>query len=100
MSRPLRYSILTAPDAPPLERDTITCVHCQRIVHVKPGTGATVYLLWVPAESRWVEEMGAMCAKCNAPVCLPCCDLGVCVPWERQLERLEARARLHRAVGV
>jgi hypothetical protein len=32
------------------------------------------------------------------PVCLACHDLGTCTPWERQLEAMEAKDRLVRAV--
>lgn len=96
MPRPLGYSILTDPDVAPVERDTVTCAHCQHVVHLKPGSGYSVYLLWVPAEGRWREEPGAMCGRCYAPICLACCDDGRCRPWERQLERMEARDRLRR----
>lgn len=77
-----------------LDRDTITCGHCQRIVLVKPGTGSTVYLL--ARAGTWREEPGAFCRVCMSPICLPCCDRGGCTPWERQLEVSEARDRLRR----
>lgn len=94
MPTPRGYAILIDPDvASPQEWDTITCCHCQHVIRVKPGTASTVYLLWKPAESRWVEEMGAMCGRCNKPVCLACHDDGRCRPWERQMEQIEARAR-------
>lgn len=100
----LGYSIITDPDVSPIERDAITCKHCQRIVHIKPGSGYTTYLLpppqGSPLRTPWREEPGAMCARCHAPICLACYADGRCRPWERQLERMEARDRLRRAVGV
>lgn len=94
------YAIITDPDARAgvaAEWDTITCIHCQRIIRVKAGTASTVYLLWKPAENRWVEEPGAMCALCNRPVCLHCHDLGACPgPWEKQMEVLERIERARR----
>jgi hypothetical protein len=100
MRKPQGYGLLLDPgsDVPLLERDTITCGHCQRIVHVKPGTGATTYLIFHPPSWAWREEAGAACRVCMRPVCLACHDLGTCTPWERQLEAMEAKDRLVRAV--
>ena len=79
------------------EWDTITCAHCQRIVAVKPGTAATVYLL-TTLDGRTIEEMGACCRVCMGAVCLKCHAVGTCTPWERKLEQMEARDRLTRSV--
>lgn len=103
MRRPGGYLVITDPDAPgglDLERDTITCSHCQRIVEVKPGTGATVYL--IPRLSingvaqPYHEEMGAFCRLCMKPVCLECHGIGTCTPWEKQMEAIEAKFRFRR----
>ena len=81
------------------EYDTITCGHCNQIVMVKPGTGSTVYLL-PQMDGPIKEEMGAMCRQCMRPVCLKCHDDGRCRPLERQIEQIEARGRMLKAVGI
>lgn len=91
MLRPKGYLTIVAPDAPLLERDTITCAHCQAIVTVKPGTGATVYLVEQGLGLPPKEEAGAGCRRCMAPVCLRCEALGTCTPWEAQLAAIERR---------
>jgi hypothetical protein len=82
-----------------VERDTITCGHCQQIVFVKPGTGATVYLL-PQSQGPDEEEPGAFCRVCMTAICLPCHDVGRCAPFERELERSESRARFLRSAGL
>lgn len=94
------YATIVDPDAPLIERDTITCGHCQRVVFTKPGTAATVYLILNRQTLTYTEESGAFCRTCMRPICLPCCDQGHCLVWERRLEASEARDRLRRAVGV
>ena len=82
---------------PQVERDTVTCGHCQQIVVVKPGSAATVYL--VPdGHGHTTEEPGACCRVCMRPVCLACHAQGRCMPWERRLARAERRQQLLRAV--
>lgn len=94
MRRPGGYATWTDPEQPVVEYDSITCSHCQRVVFVKPGTASTVY---VDLETR-TEEAGAFCRVCMRPVCLPCCAVGTCRPWEQRLEQAEARERLRRQV--
>ncbi len=91
---------ITDPDRPLVERDVITCFHCQRQIVVKPGTASTVYLTFDRKAWTWKEEAGAFCRVCMSAVCLPCSDLGRCTPFERTLERSEARDRLRRAAGL
>jgi len=93
------YATVVDPDHPTVERDTITCGHCQRVIVVKPGTASTVYLIFNRARWQWEEEAGAFCRVCMSPICLPCCDAGRCTPWERKLEASEAKDRLRRSVG-
>lgn len=81
-----------------VELDTIQCCHCQRQVFVKPLTGGTVYLIPVGATGRWKEVPGAGCRICMRPVCLECEAKGTCTPFEKRIEQLEARERLHRLV--
>lgn len=88
MVRPQGYLTISSPEHV-VERDTVTCAHCGKIVVVKPGTMATVFLI-PRRDGTWIEEPGAGCASCAKPVCLPCYDLGVCLPLEKRLELYEA----------
>lgn len=100
MRRPQGYLIVTDPDVPgQLERDTITCSHCQRVIFIKPGTGATVYL-FPQVDGRVVEKMGAFCRLCMAAICLRCHHQGGCAPWEQQMEAMESRERFRRSAGL
>lgn len=90
------YLLISDPDSPAIiERDTVQCRHCQRIVELKPGTMGTVYL--VPDGQGYREEAGAYCSSCSGPLCLPCEHKGGCERgsryWERWMERYEARHR-------
>lgn len=77
-----------------VERDTIKCAHCQRIVEVKPGSWGQVYLLPDPqSPTGYREESGAFCRNCMGPLCLPCDDTGGCEHWEKRLDRVERLAR-------
>lgn len=96
MRRPSGFGQIVDPShgAPQWERETVACKHCGKHVWVKPGTGATVYLILhlhrgtTPA--HWVEEPGAFCLCCMGPVCLPCHDIGTCRPIEQWLAQQEA----------
>jgi hypothetical protein len=90
------------PDAPNgigVERSTATCCHCQHIIFLKPGSGYSVYLIY-EGKGRYREEPGAFCGRCMAPVCLSCHADGRCRPWEQQLEIIESRDRMLRAMGL
>ena len=100
MRAPSGYLVIVEPDRPVVERETISCFHCGRIVQVKPGTASTVYLLTEGATGRTKEEPGAFCRICMRPVCLPCHAIGTCTPWEQQMERSEARDRLRRSLRL
>ena len=89
MLRPGGYALVLDPDAKggvALERDTFSCSHCQRVVFVTPFAAAS--------------ECGGWCGNCAKPVCGDCADRGVCVPWERVMERIEARDRFLRSAGL
>ena len=87
------------PDNKPIERDTITCGHCQQLVFVKPGTVSTVYLI-PQVNGPDKEESGAGCFVCGRKVCLRCHADGRCRVWERQIEEMEQRGRfLHAVLG-
>ena len=80
MRKPGGYSIITDPDlASPIEHDTFTCVHCNRVVFVKPRCD--------PA------DMGGRCACCDGLICKHCVGKG-CDPLEKKIERMEAAGRL------
>lgn len=105
-SRTGGYSIWTDKDTGKTqqERDTVKCVHCQRIIHVKPGTGATVYLFPIAGlpQHLWKEEPGAFCRNCMAPVCPRCDAIGTCdrgsAHFMREIDRLEAKQRMVDAI--
>ena len=96
--RPKGYSVVTDPDEGITEHDTITCVHCQMIVFVKPGSGYTIYLIY-QGNGKYREEPGAFCGKCMKPICIKCHNNGHCIPWEKKLERIESKDRFRRQVG-
>jgi hypothetical protein len=98
MLHPHGYLIGVDPEAPTLERDSITCAHCCAIVFVKPGFGPTVYLE-LRTHQPPIEHAGAWCGRCQAPVCLRCHADGRCTPWEQQMERMEARDRFRRQIA-
>ena len=62
---------------------TFTCSHCQRIV-----------------ERPKINEDAGFCMKCFRPTCVPCGRVDVCVPWEQQCERIEARARARASIDA
>jgi len=104
MQKPHGYVTIVS-DGPLVERDSVTCGHCQRIVLVKPGTAGTVYLIRQLDGSPDVEVEGAGCMVCArnglaTPVCLRCHRIGKCIPWERRVEQAEARGRFLRSAGL
>jgi hypothetical protein len=98
MLRPQGYVTIVSPEHH-VERDSITCGHCNRIVLVKPGGASTVYLL-PQVQGPDKEEPGAFCRQCMRAICLACCDAGVCVPLMRRIEEMEARGRMFAAAGL
>jgi hypothetical protein len=60
------------------EGQTITCAHCGIVWQVKPGSGR---------ERGW-------CLRCGGPTCGSKACTERCVPYERQMEIMERRARL------
>lgn len=67
------------------EADTFTCNHCQRVVFVRPRCD--------PADA------GGLCRQCDGLIC-PACIGKVCDPWEKQMQRMEAREAALRSYGV
>lgn len=64
------------------EIDTYTCAHCNRVVHVP-----------VRADPA---DVGGLCKQCMNLICPRCTAKGVCVPWEKEMLRREAKAQFHR----
>lgn len=95
MRRSSGYAVISDPQAavPQFEWDTASCGHCQRVIFTKPGSAQTVYV-FPQADGSAKEEMGAGCRVCMRPVCLQCCEIGICQPWETQVELMEAAGRL------
>lgn len=71
---------------PHVERDTLTCGHCQLIILVKPGNG--------------VSTAVPFCRGCMTYVCEVCSGKAECRPWEKQLEAIESRGRFFKSLGI
>lgn len=67
------------------ETDTFSCVHCNRVVHVKPRAN--------------MDEFGSMCRNCMKMTC-PACANGPCIPFMKKLEMAEERDRRRREYGI
>lgn len=65
------------------EFDTMSCGHCNCIIHVK-------------ARHR-PEDIGGLCKQCMRPICGPCVDDGRCIPFEKKLLEMEERERIRRS---
>ena len=86
MRKPQGYLIGLGPEGVISESDSFTCAHCQRVVIVKPRCD--------PA------DMGGHCRICDKLICKRCVAYGQCVPWEKQMERMEARDAALRSYGL
>lgn len=84
MLRPQGYGVTTDPVAGITEEDTYTCGHCNAVVFVKAKCAAL--------------EAPCPCRMCMRFCCPGCLARGGCDPFEKKMERLEARDRMLRAV--
>jgi hypothetical protein len=84
MHRPGGFLIATGPDGVK-EWDTFTCCHCQAITIV-PARAAP-------------DDCGGFCRLCMRMTCKACAGKE-CTPFEKQLERAEARHRSLRSMGL
>lgn len=69
--------------APSVERDTFTCGHCSRIVHVHPKDRP--------------EDIGGLCKVCFSLICSPCVELLIkegCMPFIKKIEAIEHQERM------
>jgi hypothetical protein len=92
-SRENGYATLVDPDrngGRAMEASTVSCCHCQ----------AVVFLHDLATGKRNESDIGGFCFRCMKPTCGPCADRGVCDPFEKQIERAEARGRMLAAIGV
>lgn len=100
MRNPQGYATIISPDAAIVnfdglhceaipagltERDSFTCIHCNRVVHVKPKAS--------------MDEFGSMCRNCMKMVC-PTCANGPCVPFLKKLDEMEKREIVRRSYGI
>lgn len=85
MRRPGGALICTSSDGES-HTDTFTCGHCNGIVLVD-GTARA-------------EDVGGMCRLCMTLTCPACTDKGACDPFEKKLERTEARYHALRSYGL
>lgn len=82
------YAVMNDPAlARPVERDTVTCNHCQRVVFVHDKAGRALHGVLVH------------CHQCDANVCVPCAERARCAPFDKRLEQIEARSRLRAKIG-
>lgn len=66
-----------------IEKDTLLCNHCNGIVLTQP--------------KQSVNDVGGICKQCMSFVCLKCYSIIGCVPFEKKIEKLEARAAARRS---
>jgi len=76
------YAIITDPNAPTVEFDTITCCHCNIVVRVYPAPAPMV---------------GGFCRMCMKYTCDACAGKG-CTPFEKKLEAIESHERFLRSI--
>jgi DNA-directed RNA polymerase subunit RPC12/RpoP len=84
VSRARSYVTSTDASGRTHEADAYTCAHCNRIVVVEPK--ATL------AGCRMCGPRKLICPRCDA--------VGSCTPFERRMERAEARDRTRRSMGL
>lgn len=86
MRNPGGYAVWTEADGGIVERDSFTCRHCQFVVFVPPRTD--------PA------NLGGLCKQCMGLICPKCVAQGTCTPFEKALEKMEAKDRFLRSAGL
>lgn len=66
-------------DGPDLEKDTVTCCHCNSVVMVDP--------------LKPVEDFTGWCMACMKFTCRACERLGRCLPFEQAIDAAERQYR-------
>ena len=87
MSRRFGYLIEQGPGGVANECDTATCGHCQFVMQLPPAPHGQV-----------IVRVASPCGMCGKFICDRCHAKGECVPWEKEMERREARARMLRTI--
>lgn len=77
--KPGGYALWFNGDGPNIERDSVTCCHCNKVVFIDP--------------LRPIEEFTGWCMACMKFICFQCVERGECAPLERQLEQMEKAHR-------
>lgn len=83
MARADGYMLVVRPEGPPIEADTLMCVHCNKHWAIKPGSGNT----------------RGFCTLCNGPHC-GSARCWQCIPLERKVEEGLMRQRFAQAAGL
>ena len=100
LRRPQGFAVIKQPDGSKRECDTVTCSHCNKIV-----------FLWPDEPGKQPADLLRTCGMCDAnrnQICLACAKRqraivasgrtrGACIPFERQLEHMEAGGRFMQA---
>jgi len=83
---------------------TITCGHCDRIMHVSPmGDGTGEINMPEGMETSVVpvkREPPAVCHQCWSLVCPQCHKHGRCTPLLKRIEEEYSKRKLFEAVGI
>jgi hypothetical protein len=66
--------------------ETYTCCHCNNVHEYVDNVGKKVVVNG--------------CGMCQKPVCPACHKVGTCTPFEKKLDRIEARDKLFREAGI
>lgn len=91
MRNPGGYAVVVQPDEDMIERDTVTCAHCNCIVTVNPKLD--------PMKQTQFRVIEAECCRmCMHHVCPVCAGQMKCEPFEKKLEGMERRYRNERAM--
>jgi hypothetical protein len=77
------------------EAATVNCAH-----YGTPGCRTILTLHDVATGRRDATDIGGWCFRCAANVCGPCADQGTCTPFEKRVDRQEARHRMFAAMGI
>lgn len=87
-----------------IEVKTITCGHCQRIMHVSPYGDGT-HDIELPSGSehtlvRQIREAPTVCHRCWQLVCPQCHADGRCTPFVAKWRDMESREAFLRSAGL
>jgi hypothetical protein len=81
-SRTSGYALLRDGEGNITERETVSCVHCQFIWQIEPGSG----------------RKRGFCYNCNGLVCGKQQCLEHCTPFEKAIEDMERKSRFNESI--